>query len=180
MYSKPIKINKKGISSQVATVLLIGLVIALVILIMLWGKKYIEERAAKEGALAQKKFECTDLDLTVVNAYQKTGLDENQKTKSYVYLTLKNLKSRDIDKFTFRVNGLKTEVVDLKESLPGLAVLQFKLPFVEDEVRVVETVDIIPWLKVARGYYIPCSEKHINAKVGEQEEEIMPNELLEN
>lgn len=51
--------KKRGISPLIATVLLIGFIIALVAVVMLWGKGFIQEKAEKEGELAQAQLSCT-------------------------------------------------------------------------------------------------------------------------
>ena len=55
----------KGVSPLIATVLLIGFVIALVAVVMLWGKSFIMEKAAKEGSLSQKQLDCVRIEIDV-------------------------------------------------------------------------------------------------------------------
>jgi len=144
--------RKKGISPQIATVLLIAFVIAIVVLIILWGKHYIEERAAKQGKLAEKQLECERVQITIVKATRTGGT---------LSIGIKNLKDIPIGKFTFRIEGEKTEVIESKEKLNGLEVREYQVEFTEDVIKSVDKVDIIPWLKVATGYYVPCSNKHV-------------------
>jgi archaellum component FlaF (FlaF/FlaG flagellin family) len=150
-------LNKKGISNQVATVLLIGFVIALLVIVFLWGKNYIQERAEKQGKLAEKQLDCENLKIEVVNVFQQGNT---------LKITLKNTKEQKIEKFIFRVIGtgdvFSTESFDVLESL---SIKQYTFDYPEDQVSQVTNVDIIPWLRVARGYFVPCSQKHINAKV---------------
>lgn len=56
---------KKGVSPLIATVLLIGFIVALVAVVMLWGKGFVMERAQKEGSLAKKQLACTNVKIDV-------------------------------------------------------------------------------------------------------------------
>ncbi|MBI2663433.1 hypothetical protein HYX15_02780 [Candidatus Woesearchaeota archaeon] len=151
-YFMNVKKNKKAVSSFVATVLLVAFVVALVLLVMLWGRTYILERAAKEGALSEKQLECENLDITVVNAFQQ---GDN------TLVTIKNQKDVLINKFTFRLTGQETDVKESFEALSGLEIKQYTLQLTSDEVKGLDKIDVIPWLKVAPGYFVPCSKKHV-------------------
>jgi len=148
--------DKKAISSFIATVLLVAFVVALTLLVILWGRTYILERAEKEGALAEKQLECGNLDITIVNAFQQ---GDN------ALITIKNLRDFPINKFTFRLIGQESDVKESFEPLLGLEVKQYALELTADEVKALNQIDVIPWLKVVTGYYVPCSEKHIVARV---------------
>lgn len=148
---------KKGQSQQIATVLLVAFVIAILVVVFLWGRNYIQERAEKEGKLAEKQLECESLDIEVVNAYQQ-GSD--------VILTLKNTKEREVGKFIFRVIGDETEVVESFDKLESLSIKQYQLEFSE-AVGTPSRINIIPWLKIVRGYYVPCSKKNIEVKINQ-------------
>lgn len=150
--------NKRGISPLISTVLLVGFVVALLIIVMLWGKSYVQEIMQKRGALAEKQSECIDVKISV------TSLTTNP---NLFRIVITNEKDRDIGKFTFRVMGDKDEVSESFTELESLAVKEYEVPFSEDTVGAVKSVDIIPWLKVVRGHYVPCSKQHIIAKIGD-------------
>lgn len=150
------KKNKKAVSSFVATILLVAFVIAVILMVILWGKTYILERAEKEGLLAEKQLDCGNLDITIVNAYQQ---GDN------AIITIKNLKDMPINKFTFRLIGQETDVKESFEPLLGLEVKQYIIELTADEVKNLDKIDVIPWLKVAQGYFVPCSSKHIIANI---------------
>jgi len=137
---------------SIATVLLIAFAIAIVLLIVLWGKHYIEERAAKQGKLAEKILKCESVQITIVKATRIGGT---------LFIGIKNLKDLSIGKFTFRIQGEKTGAVESKEKLNGLEIKEYQVEFTEDVIKTVDKVDVIPWLKVATGYYVPCSNKHV-------------------
>ncbi len=149
------KISKKrGISPLIATVLLIGFVVALILLVMLWGKNYIEELAAKRGALALKQNECQAVEINVKSA-------QYEGTKAT--LVIENQKDIPIDKFVFRgIIKDKSQVVENYNRLGGLEASQYEADFGTGGI---EKVDIIPLLKAGRGKYVPCSDKHITVKL---------------
>ena len=150
------KSNKRAASSFVATILLIAFVIAIILMVILWGRTYILERAEKEGLLAEKQLDCGNLDITIVNAYQQ---GEN------AFIVIKNLKDLQINKFTFRLIGQEADIKESFEPLLGLEVKQYILELTEDEVKNLDKIDVIPWLKVAQGYFVPCSNNHIVANI---------------
>ncbi|MBI2667455.1 hypothetical protein HYX17_01650 [Candidatus Woesearchaeota archaeon] len=150
------KSNKRAASSFVATILLIAFVIAIILMVILWGRTYILERAEKEGLLAEKQLDCGNLDITIVNAYQQ---GDN------ALIVIKNLKDSQINKFTFRLIGQETDIKESFEPLLGLEVKQYILELTEDEVKNLDKIDVIPWLKVAQGYFVPCSSNHIIANI---------------
>ncbi len=60
------KLNKKGISPLIATVLLIGLVIAIIATIMLWSRSIIKEEIEKRAQIATGKLAClTEIEIAV-------------------------------------------------------------------------------------------------------------------
>jgi len=57
--------KKRGISPLIATVLLIGFIVALVAVVMMWGKGFVMEKAQKEGSLADKQLGCTRVKIDI-------------------------------------------------------------------------------------------------------------------
>lgn len=151
------KLSKKGISPIVATVLLIGFIVAIILLVFLWGKNYIEELAEKRGLLAEKEQECINIKLEVV----KACWEGNQITD----LVIRNNANIPIHKFAFRVVGKEEgEPIEVTEKLGEFETKSYKGSF-SIEVTKDEKVDIIPYLRVALGHYIPCSKQKITAKL---------------
>ena len=144
-------------SQQVATVLLVTFVVVLAIIVFLWGKNYIQEKAEKHGKLAEKQLECENIGLEVVNAYQQ---GDN------ILITLKNTKDKVIGKFVFRVIGNEVEIMESYDKLDSLSIKQYQLAFQEEIIGSPSKVDIIPWLSIIRGYYVPCSKKSIETNIG--------------
>jgi len=87
---------------MIATILLIGFVIAVILLVILWGKNYIEELAEKRGLLAEKQQECTKVQLEVVKACWR-GTEAN--------IVIRNKVDLPIHKFVFRPVGKVGEPV---------------------------------------------------------------------
>lgn len=155
MKKRKIKFRKKAISPLIATVLLIGFVVALVALVMTWGKHYIEEKAAKEGAISQEQLSCaTDVEVTVNDAYQQGNL---------VFVTIENLRSNTVDGFIYQVKNGEVESVEVKKSLGPL---EIKTISAETTLGSATQVKVIPTLKLARGVpYLPCSEQYVLFKI---------------
>lgn len=89
--------NKKGISPLIATVLLIGFVVAVAAVVMLWGKGFVKERAEKEGALSQAQLECNLIEIEINDD-----------------LSVTNIGSRTIDGFIIRNGGVDKKYEPLK------------------------------------------------------------------
>lgn len=155
---------KKGISPLIATILLIGFTIALITLVILWGKGYIEELAEKRGILAEKQQQCTNVEITAVKA-EYTELAEHGLRE--IEVVLKNKKDTTINQLVFRITGdEKGEAFESYTSLKGLEVKPYNVTFPETDVK---SIDVIPHLRVALGHYVPCSKQSIKVKVSQPE-----------
>lgn len=155
------KIGKKGISPMIATVLLIGFVISIILLVLLWGKGYIEELAEKRGILAEKQQECTNIQLEVPKAcWSGHNITE---------IVIRNKANIPIHKFVFRAVGAKGEPVEVTGGLGGLETKSYTDDEFPDlgtfDVDPITNVDIIPHLKVALGHYVPCSKQMIRVRL---------------
>lgn len=149
-------LKKRGISQQIATVLLVGFTIALLVLLFLWGQQFIKERAAKQGKIAEIELNCGEIDISIVNAYQQG---------SNAIIVLKNKRDMKINKFTFRLEGSDIEPKETLDKLNNLEVKQYTIPFEEDELKTLNRITVVPWLKVAFGYYLPCNKQRISTSL---------------
>lgn len=140
---------------MIATVLLVGFVVAIIILVFLWGKGYIEELAEKRGLLAEKQQECTKIKLDVMKACWTGDTAE---------IVLRNNANVPIHKFVFRTVGNVGEPVESTDKLGGLETRSYKFKFSTD-VGKVEKIDVIPHLRVVLGHYVPCSKQKITVKL---------------
>lgn len=146
------KKRRKGISPLIASVLLVGFTVSITALIIVWGRTFTEERAEKERAISEAELNCQNLDFTVTSAsYSKGALSLD--------LGIKNRGMTTIDSFVFRINS-GSMVVETGEKVEGI---QEKMLSLEDPtfstIDSVSQVEIIPKIRVARNYYIPCSAK---------------------
>jgi hypothetical protein len=149
--------KKKSISPLVATILLIGLVIAIALLVILWGRGYIEELAQKRGLLAEKQQQCNNVEITAVKA---------ECTGGNCTIVLKNKRETKVNKFIFRITGQETgEAFESSKSLNSLEVKQYDFQFPEDAIKNAKSIDVIPHLQVVPGHYVPCSQQSIKVKV---------------
>jgi flagellin-like protein len=140
---------KRGISPLIATVLLIGFTVALLVVVMLWGRGYIEEVKQKEGTISEQKLNCaTDIgiDITSINV-----------AGSNLEIAIENKKEK-IDAFTFRcVENENIKVVNLDQGLDAYSTNKFLILC----SSTTKQVDIIPRLIVGKGVYEPCSAQHV-------------------
>lgn len=135
--------KKKAISPLIATVLLIGFTVSLTVLVMTWGKSFITEKATKEGALAEARIDCTNIDFTIDKSCKK-GSDFN--------FTIRSLQSTKIDGFTFRSTEL-ANTIERYTALESFATIEINDISI---AKSLDTIDIVPLIK-SQDKYLPCS-----------------------
>ncbi len=136
--------GKKGIDTYVATVLLVGFVIIILILAFLWGRNYILSRAAKSEALGEKQYECASV---------KIAIPEAKKGGNTALIKIENAGSVQVDKFLFR-SGEDVPVENYIALAPG-ELKSYEAGF----TSLGSEMQVIPWLKVASNQFVPCSNK---------------------
>ncbi|MEK6816622.1 MAG: archaellin/type IV pilin N-terminal domain-containing protein [Nanoarchaeota archaeon] len=146
------KKRRKGVSPLIASVLLIGFTVTITSLIIIWGRTFTAERADKEQAISEAQLNCNNLDFTVTSADYSSGA-------LTLSLGIKNKGMTTIDSFVFRINE-GAAVIESGEKVEGI---QEKTVGIEDAsfsgIPSISQVEIIPKIRVARNYYIPCSTK---------------------
>lgn len=133
---------KKGISPLIATVLLIGFVVAIAAIVMLWGKGFIEERTAKEGALSKAKLDCTNINIKFIK------IDGG-------YVIIENRGNVEVNAFKVRYYGGPDKLIEIYIGVKPLG--RINIP-----ISSAERMDIIPAIK-PKGVgapLVPCSDKH--------------------
>ncbi len=137
--------RKQGISPLIASVLVIGMVVATASIVFFWGKGFTEEIIQKEGAISGQRLNCaTDVKINVVS-------------ESGSQLIVENAGSGRIDAFSLVVNGVANEeVVPLD---PGNTVPLSHI------ATTGEKVDIIPKVKVGAGLFQPCSSQKVTYRI---------------
>jgi len=135
--------NKKGISPLIATVLLIGFVVAIAAIVMLWGKGFIEERTAKEGALSKAKLDCTNINIKFIK------IDESG------HVVIENRGIVEVNAFKVKYYGGPDTLIEMYMSVKPLG--RINIP-----TSGADRMDIIPAIK-PKGVgapLVPCSDKH--------------------
>ena len=151
----PKKISKKGIDEKIATILLVGFIIALLVLGFLWTRSFMKSRASKELQLSERQFGCKDISITTRDIASLGG---------NIGLTLENKKEMKIEKFSFRlISGDESGTVESFDVLNGLEIKDYEIS--RGALTEVDEVDVIPWIKVAKNVFVPCSQQHIVIEV---------------
>ncbi|MEK6941172.1 MAG: hypothetical protein AABW49_04715 [Nanoarchaeota archaeon] len=146
------RLNKKGIDNIVATVILVGLVVILLLLAFLWGRNYIEQRIQKQLDISKVETQCNKVSFSVLSA---DAISEN------LFLQIENNGGETIGKFTFRVSDLSP--VDLFQALNPSDVFKYEVNF-EKDISSVGVVTIIPWVQVTNAVFVSCDNQINEAK----------------
>lgn len=157
-------LRKKGVSPIIATVMLVGFTVAIIALVIVWSRGYIEERAQKEEALAGTKLKCESVKFEVEEAYQ---------SGSNLQLRIKNLAPQQIDAFVLRIKGVRgAEATEQFFPIKGLETKPIggaqgigPESFDATATGTINSVEIIPEIKAGRSKYVPCSGKMLEARV---------------
>lgn len=150
-------INKRGISPLIATVLLIGFVVAAAAVVMIWTRGFVEELQEKEGGQSSARLSCaTDVEIGVrdltFGSGQMTVVVENKREK--------------VDGFIFVVQGSSdSDSVESATTLESGGIANIDLSYDNIKVGQPDKIDVIPRLKLGRGVYQPCPDKKITWKV---------------
>jgi len=120
------------------------MVVAAGALVFFWGKGFTQELIEKSGTVSEKKFNCaTDIQIDVVNEDATSLTIENKGRGRIDAITVVEQGSSDQQPVTIEP-GSTGQVTHA--GTPG-------------------KIDIIPMIKIAAGYYEPCSSKKITYKV---------------
>lgn len=141
--------GKRGIQPLLATVIMVSLVILIIAIVTLWGKKFVEKAEEKEGTVSQLEFQCTDVVMNVVDTSNGQVTVENSGKK--------------IDGVTVVVRGDgESESVLYNQEIDSGTSRSFPysgIPGVGD----VEKVIVIPAL--GKRIYRPCSEQRVEVEL---------------
>lgn len=144
---------------MIATVMLVGFTVAVIGMVIVWSRGYIEERAQKEEALATTKIKCESVKFEVEEAYQ---------VGEGLHLKIKNLASQRIDAVVLRIKGNNVEATEQGVIIKGLETKSLDIgseSFDATAVGKINTVEIIPEIKAGKNTYVPCSGKMLEARV---------------
>ena len=135
--------KKRGASPLIATVLIIGMVVAASAVVFIWGKGYTEELIEKSQGAALTKLNCvTDIAINIIR--HDSG-----------YLTVENIGRGKIDAFTL-VNQDGDSFEELVSIDPGN---------IEKIQYYGEKITVIPKIRIAKGLYQPCSGQKLTYKI---------------
>jgi flagellin-like protein len=144
--------KKRGISPLIATVLLIGFVVASAAVAFIWTRGFVGEIQEKRGAEAGAQLSCsTDIQITVRDVESNLVIVENQREK--------------IDGFLLVLHGPGgTDTIESTLGVDAGGIVQ--VPYDVDSVAIgggtqPQKIDIIPRIKLGRGVYQPCPNQKI-------------------
>jgi len=155
-FTKSFNKTKRGISPLIATVLLIGFVVAAAGVVMLWTRGFVEELQEKRGAEGTARLDCaSDVEIGLRDVFVLAG---------QLKAVIENKRGR-VDGFIFVVRG-DTDSSSVESSIgiePG-GIVNIDVNY--DNIKVVspEKVDVIPRLKLGKGVYQPCPDQKITWK----------------
>ena len=138
--------NKRAISPLVATILLIAFAIALGLVVMNWGKSYIEEKAEFTAGAADLSG-CGLVELSIIQVSGRDKICYNPNDFS-IEVFLENGPDATIEDFQVRIvgdHGIKTleSVLDRKVDAGVSAQVRFNYPSGLGEVQQVRLTPVI-------------------------------------
>lgn len=138
------RMNKKGISPLIATVLIVGFVIALAGIFYVFFSKTVQEQMDKQGAEADGKSKCIGVDISFVEC--KEGV-----------IKFKNAGKEGVAGFTFRIKiGDVYTTKQVQESLEAGDEGEYEPTNARGNPG--DAIPIVP----AKGYAYPCADKIIS------------------
>lgn len=151
-----VSLKKRGISPLIATVLLIGFVVAISLLAMLWGRTLVKEQIEKRAPISQQKLECqTDIEIDVVEACYGNpvgAVNVKAENKRSNYINIKG-----------RIDGDKGVQVVLGSS-PLYEYETRSLKFVYDDaiVGIPSTIQLMPMIyDEESGVTVTCDQQNV-------------------
>ena len=151
--------EKRGISTLLATVLLIGFVIVIAIIALLWGRGIVKEEIEKTTPFVKGRLICqTNIDIDIKEAKCVPGQDT-------LNIRIANKKNIYINGFTFKVIG-KDGTYTTSEYVPlnpyGEDIIAPK--YEPSKTGIVDSVEIMPILLVENSM-VTCSENPVTTKL---------------
>lgn len=159
------KISKKGVSPLIATTMLVGFTVAVIAMVVVWSRGYIEERAAKEEALANTKLKCEGVKFTIEEACQVGDGGMGLRVR------VKNLAVQQIDSWILRIKGdAGVEATEQGFVVKGLETKNLDMGPESFSMTAIggtmNSVEVIPALKAGRNKFVPCSGQMLESRAG--------------
>lgn len=173
------RLNKKGISPLIATVLLIAFAVALGAVVMNWGKNYVVTTATDAQRSGQAKQKCTgtNMEFVMVSGIPKMCVDHITNASSVQFI-LKNKASDEIVDIEMTVLG-DTDAVNMSLKSYFISINNSKFPLSPNKILIAKNVNIsgvgefekiifTPYIKVD-GKKDPeaCSDNTLNVDANE-------------
>ena len=140
--------KKRGISPLLATVIMISVIILIIAIVTLWGKKLIEQAEEKEGTISELSLECTDINIDATISEGQVTIENSGQKIDGVTIVVRGdgesgsvLYNQEIDSGSSRSFPY--------EGIPG--------------VGNVEEIIVIPAL--GEGIYRPCSDQKVELEL---------------
>lgn len=149
--------QKRGISPLIATVLLIGFVVAAAGVVMLWTRGFVGELQTKKGAEGTARLSCaTDVEIGLrdltFGSGQLTAAVENKRGK--------------VDGFIFVVRGdTDSSSVESSIGIESGGIANIDIAYDSLKVGQPDKIDVIPRLKLGKGIYQPCPDQKVTWNV---------------
>ncbi|MEK6861178.1 MAG: archaellin/type IV pilin N-terminal domain-containing protein [Nanoarchaeota archaeon] len=141
--------KKRGVSPLLATVIMVSLVILVVAIVTLWGKKFTEQAEEKEGTISRLELECTDVNIDVISTENGQVTVENKgETVDGVTVVVRGDGESGSMLYNQEIESGDTRSFPY-EGIPG--------------VGSVEEVVVIPAL--GKGIYRPCSGQRVELEL---------------
>lgn len=159
------RMNKKGVSPLIATVLLIAFAVALGAVVMNWGRTYVEDTAEKARTTSDTKVSCSmDINMKYVMFNGQKQICYNT-TDNIIKFTLLNSGSKKIESIQAIVIGSKS--IYINNSLRNSTILpsypyKSNLTYDFDTYGDINKFSLTPAIKVeGKNDAIPCSDNSL-------------------
>lgn len=147
--------NKKAISPLIATVLIVGMTIALASMVIIWGRNMVQTTQEETELDAQSKLLCSQ---NVEVEIKDICYDNNLK------IQIENKKQQEITGFNFRIKGSNSDQIAHEPPLTSLSPMFISIitiPHSQSIVGNIEEIEIIPKITLKDKHFF-CPEKIIS------------------
>lgn len=151
-----VDMEKRGISPLIATVLLVGFVIAIAILVWLWYGNVVKERAEKEGQRISGEFSCSsNVRISIDNLVCGTP------SSPIVNFDIQNEGIADLNGIRILIQGdVGVETLGISLSLGATTSQKIGESYDASKVGVLSTVTVIPTVRQGSST-ITCTEEKV-------------------
>ena len=152
-----VSLKKRGISPLIATVLLIGFVVAISLLAMLWGRTLVKEQIEKRAPISQQKLECQiDIEVDVTEACYGNPIN-------VVNVKMENKRSNYLTGIKGRIEGsVGVQVILGNSPLYEYETRNLQFQYDDTLVGVPSTIQLMPMIyDEDSGVAVTCDQQNI-------------------